>query len=253
MAPANPWFPNRPADRPPRARLFCIPFAGGAPTVFHGWQARFPADIEVCPLHFPGRGNRLREPSLRRMSSLIEQAAEAMAPLLNVPYAVLGHSLGALIGYELVVHLRQAGQAEPFLLIASGARGPHIPDPFPPLHHLPQDEFIRGMQERYGGIPEEILAEPDLVALLVPPLQADLELFETYRYTPGEPLGCPIATFGGRDDHRVGEDQYRSWQEVTTGPVNMTMFPGGHFFIQQQGPAVALATAQACERALAGA
>ncbi len=247
---SNPWLVTTGTPAPPRARLFCIPFAGGSPVVFRSWQAHFPADIQVCALNFPGRGNRLMEPSLRRMDTLVDEAAGALAPLLDVPYAILGHSLGALIGYELAVLLREKGHGEPFLLVASAARGPQLPDPYPPLHHLPTDQFIKGMQDRYGGIPEEILAEPDLLALLIPPLQADLELFETYRYEPRPPLSCPVAVFGGHDDHRLDDHQYRAWQKITTGPLTLTMVPGGHFFIQEQGPRVAAAVAAACGDAL---
>ncbi len=246
----NPWLVPAETPRPPRARVFCIPFAGGSPVVFHSWQEHFPADIQVCALNFPGRGNRLGEPSLRRMDALVAQAADAMAPLLDTPFAVLGHSLGALIGYELAAHLREQEQREPFLLVASAARGPQLPDPYPPLHHLPPDQFIQGMQDRYGGIPAEILAEPDLLAMLVPPLQADLELFETYRYEARPPLACPVAVFGGTGDHRLNEAQYRTWQEITTGQLTLTMVPGGHFFIQEQGPQVAAAVARACGDAL---
>ena len=250
MVGGNPWLTTADTTVPPRARLFCIPFAGGSPVVFRSWQEHFPADIQVCALNFPGRGNRMTEPSLRRMDTLVAQAADAMAPLLDVPFAILGHSLGALIGYELAVHLREKGHGDPFLLVASAARGPQLPDPYPPLHHLPRDQFIEGMQDRYGGIPREILNEPDLLALLIPPLQADLELFETYRYTPRPPFSCPVAVFGGNEDHRLDDLQYRAWQEVTTGPLTVTMVPGGHFFIQEQGSRVAAAVAAVCRDTL---
>jgi len=186
------------------------------------------------------------------MDELLAGMAGGMKPFLGVPYAVFGHSLGALIAYELVAHLRDKGHPLPVRLFASGARGVQIPDPNPPIHHLASDRFVEQMQIRYGGIPREVLAEPDLMAILLPPLQADLELFETYTFVPKLPLACPISVFGGLDDHRLSQEEYQAWRELTSAPIDVTMFEGGHFFIQQSGPEVARAVARILGQSLPG-
>lgn len=248
----NQWIARNKAVENPRARIFCIPFAGGTSAVFRAWQENFPADIEVCPLNLPGRGGRMREPSYRRMNDLLAGMADGITPFLDVPFAVLGHSLGALMAYELTAFLRRNGRPDPVRLFVCGARGAQIPDPYPPIHHLPPDRFVQQMQLRYAGIPAEVVAEPDLLALLLPPLQADLELFETYAYAPQPPLACPISVFGGRRDSRLDREQYQAWQELTEAPIAITMFEGGHFFIQEHGPAVARAAAGILVQSLSG-
>lgn len=252
-AATNPWLTRMKAVPAPRARVLCFPFAGGTSAVYRAWQDRFSADVEVCAVNFPGRGSRFTEPPIRRMDAMLDGLCSGLTPFLDRPFAVFGHSLGAVIAFEWCRLLPGRGLRSPLRLFASGARGPQLPDPYSPIHHLPPDEFVHQMQVRYAGIPAEILAEPDLLALLLPPLQADLELFETYAFRQGPALDFPVTVFGGRQDHRLDDRQYQAWRQVTTRPVDFAMFDGGHFFVQESAAEVASAVARTLARDLDGA
>lgn len=211
-------------------RLFCFPYAGSGASVFRGWSAEIAAGIEVCPIQFPGRENRWGEPPFTRMSSLVEALAEALWPLLDTPFAFFGHSMGALIGFELARHLRRKGGKEAAHLIASGARAPQLPDPDEPIHHLPDAALIERLL-KLRGIPGEVLGNDDLMKLLLPALRADLELCEMYRYTDEEPLNCRVSAYAGRHDQKAPSEDVAAWGAQTANEFSLRVFPGDHFFL----------------------
>lgn len=220
---------ERPGPRV-RVRLFCFPYAGGGASVFRAWQGHAPPEIQLCPVHLPGRGNRFTEPPRTRVEALVEQLAGEMTPYLDVPFAFFGHSMGALVGFELARHLRDLGQPLPEHLLVSGRRAPQYPRDKRPLHDLPEAEFqeeLRGL----NGTPDEILQHPELMELFAPILRADFELCETYDFREGEPLDCPVSAFGGLEDPDVSRDHLGGWRDHTRGPFRLRMFPGGHFFL----------------------
>jgi medium-chain acyl-[acyl-carrier-protein] hydrolase len=190
-----------------------------------------PAEVEVAALRLPGRENRLRETPLPDMDSLIEAIVAGTSGFFDRPYAVLGHSMGALVGFELVRRLRASKVDQPVLLIASGHRGPHLPYPDPPIRDLPRDEFIEQLR-RYNGTPNAALQSPELMDLMLPTLRADFSVCETYAYVDGPPLACPISAYGGLEDPDVGRSDLEAWKRHTSGAHVVRMFPGDHFFIQ---------------------
>lgn len=229
--PNDPWVVRSHREASPRLRLFCFPYAGGGASVFRGWaQAMSPA-LEVIPIQLPGRENRLREAPYSRLSSLLADAARALLPYLDVPFALFGHSVGALISFELARLLRREYQRAPVHLFVSAHRAPHRPDPNPPIHALPQAEFLRELR-RYKGTPEVILQNPELLELLVPNLRADFAIFETYIYKDDEPLLCPISAYGGLTDAEVRVADLEAWQEQTASRFTLRLFSGDHFYLQ---------------------
>ncbi|MBA2682586.1 MAG: thioesterase [Ktedonobacteraceae bacterium] len=211
-------------------RLFCFPYAGGSASLFREWSAFFPREIEVCAIQLPGRENRLAEPPLSEFEPLVQRLADAISPYLDKPCAFFGHSLGALVSFELARFLRQREGFCPVRLLVSAHRAPQLPDPHPPVYDLPLPEFLqtlRGLQ----GTPEEILHHEELMQLLLPTLRADFTLAETYRYVPDEPLACPCSAFGGLRDSHVSRAELAAWQQQTSSTFLVRMFPGDHFFL----------------------
>lgn len=185
-------------------------------------------------MQLPGRENRLREQPFRAMAPLVAALADQVEPLLDRPYCIFGHSMGALIAFELVRELRQRGLAEPARLFASGASAPQIPRDEPPLHALPDDEFVRQLTERYQGIPKEVLEHRELLDLVLPTLRADLAAIETYVYRDGPPLACGVSAFAGDQDSHVTPDELSAWSEVTSGPFESARFAGDHFYLHER-------------------
>ena len=235
---SNAWILGvrpRPAAR---RRLFCLPYAGGAASVFRSWAEMLPADVEVCPVQLPGRGSRFREAPFRKVADLVPALAEGLLPLLDLPFALFGHSMGAVVAFELARELRRRGEVAPVLLALSGHQAPLRPDAEPPFSHLPDAEFLEEVRRRYDGIPPEVLAEEELLQLLLPVLRADIQVLETYAYVKEPPLDCPISCFGGEDDPHVSLADLEAWRDETCGPLQVRTFPGGHFFVESARAAV---------------
>jgi medium-chain acyl-[acyl-carrier-protein] hydrolase len=224
------WFVvTRPVERP-RLRLFCFPYAGGSAVIFHRWPDGLPGDVEIRALQLPGRSFRLAEPPLPRLDRVLDAIEPVITPLLDLPFAFFGHSMGALIAFELARRLRRRGQPEPACLLMSGRRGPDVFDTEPPICALPEDKFLAALSRRHGA-PAELLQNPELIELVMPSLRADFELLETHAYVDEEPLRCPITIFGGKGDTGVPIAHLEAWGAHTREPLRMHLLPGGHFFL----------------------
>mgnify|MGYP001615144830 CR=1 FL=1 len=228
----NPWLV---VPRPiPRAelRLFCFPYAGSGAVVYRTWPNDLPPEVEMCAIQLPGREHRFRETPLRNLDEAVTALAQALQSHWDLPFAFFGHSLGGLIGFELAHYLREQGARVPIQLFISARRAPHLPEPLPPIHALPDAEFLVQLQNRYGGIPQAILQAPDLLNAMLPLLRADFTLFEKYVYRSRSPLVCPITVFGGEHDQIVGREDLAAWQEHTTDAFSLRMLEGDHFFVR---------------------
>jgi len=210
-------------------RLFCFPYAGGGDSIFRSWQENLSEMIEVCPVQLPGRGSRIKEPACTEMNQLVRSAGDALARHLDKPFAFFGHSMGALIGFELARHLRSEYGTEPVHLFVSGRCSPQtMSEPFDPeLLNSELAQMLRGC----NGTPEEVLEDPELMELVLPIIRADLALCKSYIYTAGLPFSFSITAFGGLDDHGVPRHCIEGWREHTTGPFVLRMLRGDHFFL----------------------
>ena len=232
--PTQKWI-QRPVPRPSATlRLFCFPYAGIGASIFRTWAAEFPAHVELCLMQPPGREGRFMEPAFHEISPMADSAAAAIAPHLSMPYIVFGHSLGALVSFEVLRRLRSRGLPMPAHLFVSAHRAPQFPNPHPPLRQLADPEFIDHVSREYDGIPRAVLDNPDLVELMLPSLRADFTVFETYQWTAEPPFDLPISAFGGLKDRRVRESELTGWSERTNGPFRLEMFDGDHFFLQSR-------------------
>jgi len=219
-----------------RLRLICLPPAGGGASRYRNWPAHLPDEVEVVSIQLPGRENRFTEQPIEAMDQLVSVLLEELASLCARPFALFGHSMGALIAFELARGLRPGGVA-PVHLFASGCRAPHLPSRSPDWHTLPDPEFIAKI-ESLGGIPPELLAERSFLDTMLPTLRSDCALSETYVCRPQPPLGCPVSAFGGLVDEEVFPEDVRAWSRHTTGRFRAHLLPGDHFFVNSALPDV---------------
>lgn len=229
MSMRTPWLVNWKPNRTASVRLFCFPYAGGGDSIFRSWQQALGNVIEVCPVLLPGRGSRSREPPCTEINQLVRDMGQALAAYLDKPFALFGHSMGALIAFELARHMIRDYSAQPVHLFVSGRCSPQtISEPLEPkLFDFELPEMLR----RNNGTPEEVLENPELMELVAPVLRADVALCNSYVYTPKPPFRFPITAFGGLDDHGVLRRYIEGWREHTTGPFVLRMLPGDHFFL----------------------
>lgn len=230
-SPAERWLAYREPNPRARLRLFCFPYAGGGASVYRGWGTSLPGDIEVCPVQLPGRESRLREPPYTHVEALLQALTEVLPPYLDLPFAFFGHSMGALIAFELVRELRRRGGPQPVHLFVSGRRSPEVPAREEPIHDLPEPEFLEKIRE-LNGTPEEVLQHAELMRLLLPILRADFSINENYAFVPGDPLEMGISAFGGLGDEEVTREDLAAWAQHTRGRFRQRMLPGDHFFLQ---------------------
>jgi medium-chain acyl-[acyl-carrier-protein] hydrolase len=226
------WFDVTSPRPGVRLRLFCFHHAGGAAQMFNTWQRKMVPDIEVCAVQMPGRWNRLKEAPLRSIALMVKTVAGAIEPLLDRPYAIFGHSLGAAVGFELIHALAEMGARLPVQFFASGRNAPHRPSAIGPLHQLPEAQFIEALRDSYAPLPQQILDDPDMGPIFLNVLRADLEAIETYRYTPKAAFSVPITAMGGRRDPAVSEAHLEAWGELTTSNFTLRMFEGDHFYVR---------------------
>jgi surfactin synthase thioesterase subunit len=221
----------RGTPRPGAPRLFCFPHGGGSPAEYVRWAGAL-TGVEVHVLHLPGRGARLAEPPLADLESLVDAVVDRVA-LGPGRFAFFGHSLGALVAYEVTRALRALGRPLPEHLVVSGFPAPPVAEPDTAVHELPDAELVAEVARRHGGVPPEVLGDPVLRAMVAGPLRADHRVLHGYRWRPSPPLDVPITAYGGRED-RVTEAELRAWADLTTGPTAVRMFPGGHFYLRER-------------------
>lgn len=241
------WIFGRQPRPEARVRLFCFPYAGGGASIYRGWQALLPEAIEVCPVQLPGRENRIKEAPYTRVEPLVEALVPALAPLMDRPFALFGHSMGALIAFELARALRRANAPLPIHLFAVALPAPHLR--WPARHDLPREELLM-LIRRYSATPEAVLQDEELLDRhILPLLRADFAITDAYAHTNEPPLALPFSVFGGAQDAVVPAEALPEWAAHSTYPLAQRMFEGGHFFPAADREAVARAISEALREA----
>lgn len=230
------WLAYHKPNPAAKLSLFCFPYAGGAATMFQQWRLSLPNTIEVCPVQLPGRGHRISEPRFTSLGPLVEFLAEEMRDYLNRPFAFFGHSMGALVSFELARLLRREGRRQPVHLFVSGCDAPQVNAP-KQIYDLAEPELIEELR-LMNGTPQEVLAHAELMDLMIPIIRDDLSACQTYEYLPEPPLSCDITALGGLQDPGVSEESVNAWREQTTGSFAIKMIEGDHFFIHNAVPQV---------------
>ncbi|MEU0372872.1 alpha/beta fold hydrolase [Streptomyces sp. NPDC006283] len=235
--PAGPWY-RCPAPRPAaRLRLLCFPHGGGTAAAYRHWPALLPDGVELHAAQYPGHADRITEPLHSDLHTLADQAADAARPLTHGPYALYGHSLGALVAHETALRLQAAGHP-PLRLVVSGMPAPHLVRPG--AVHRAGDSALIAELRRLEGFPDELLAHPDMVDIVLRTARADYALAETYRPRPQALLHTPITVHRATEDPELTAAEAAGWRSATTGPVREQTFPGGHFHLAQDPAPVLL-------------
>lgn len=227
------WITLNGAGRSPKFRLFCFHHAGGNSQVFRNWHQELPTSVQVGAIELPGHGLRFSEPVLDRWQPVVLGITEHLLPLLDLPYVLFGHSMGALLAFETARALQRAGLPKPRALFVSGRGAPHRPRKRPPIHALPEAQFLQALRE-YNGCPPEVLASRELLDLFMPILRADFAIGETYSFSPGGLLDHPVRVLIGQDDGMVDADDLARWSEITVADTTQHVFAGGHFYLQAE-------------------
>ncbi|MBN1411856.1 MAG: thioesterase [Spirochaetales bacterium] len=226
----NPWLKYMVPKPSAKLRLFCFPHAGGAASFFRTWSCLLGEQIEILPVQLPGRENRLSEPNYTSMKSLVEDLAEVIFPYLNLPFAFFGHSMGALISFELASHLQRLGNGNPEWIFLSACRSPATIASAQKLSGLKDTEFIEEFK-KLEGLPGEILDSYDAMEFFLPIIRSDVRLFESFHYRGNGPVCCGVTVLGGEDDHTVSAHELESWRQYTSGEFDAHHFKGKHFYI----------------------
>lgn len=223
------WIVRYRPDAQARMRLFCFSYAGGGASVFRSWPDLLPPEVEVCGVQLPGHEHRLGEPAYTRLAPLVQALADAISPYLDRPFAFFGHSMGALVSFELTRQLRRTSDRHPVCLYLGAYRAPHLPNPNVKISQLPLEVFKVIL--RADGTPERILQNEELMQAMLPTLRADFELCETYEYKEEPPLRCPFALFGGSEDVRISAADLEAWRIHSNETCSLSLLPGSHFFL----------------------
>lgn len=225
------WLPYYRPKTQAHVKLFCFPYAGGGASIYRSWSSFLPPEVELCSVQLTGRENRLLDKPATNIYQLVEELAVVLNPLfMESRFAFFGHSMGALISFELARYLRRVYRREPVYLFVSARKAPQLPNEEPLRHLLPEAEFLEEVR-RLNGTPEAVLQNPELLNLLLPLLRADFAVCDAYIYQDDEPLSCPITAFGGLQDHDISKEDLSAWKRQTEGAFTQRFIPGNHFFL----------------------
>ncbi len=218
-------------------RLFCFPHAGGTADLFTRWIKIIDPAIDLVFVQYPGRASRFREPPIVSMQSMVSRLAEALAPMFDRPFAFFGHSMGALIAFELArsIDARGAGLERLFLSACPA------PQRVKPLRHAQSmtDQEVTDLLTSMGGTPPAVLENAELLRLVIPFVRSDFELVDSYPYRPGPRLKIPFSLCFGSSDPETDPVDTGLWGELTEAECVKRIFEGDHFFINTEASGIA--------------
>jgi surfactin synthase thioesterase subunit len=230
MTRTSPWLACRLRRPEAPVRLFCFPHSGGSVGEYVRWADLLPG-VEVWGVQLPGRGARAEEAPFTRVDALVDTLVGAVD--FGTRFAFFGHSLGALVAFETARRLRERGRPPPEWLFLSAAPAPQLPPRGIPASHLDEDGLLTALEPTYGELAVELREDPELRELILPGLRADLLLVESYRHEARAPLDSGMTVLGGtRDD--LTRDALEAWRVHATGPFQLHLLPGGHFYLREQ-------------------
>jgi medium-chain acyl-[acyl-carrier-protein] hydrolase len=225
----SPWLPLSQTGSDVRLRLFCFPYAGRGASVYSGWREQVPPSIQLCPVQLPGREDRLGESPFESLEPLLVELLKNLRAYLDVPFAFFGHSLGALLSFELARLVRR--EQRPLVhVFLSGRAAPGFDHSARGRHMLSDDELLyelKGMNGTSGAL----LSNLELMRLMLPTIRADFAICERAVHRPEPPLACPITVFGGMHDPEANEGDLKPWGRETSNLFTLHMYAGDHFFL----------------------
>ncbi|MGQ4451198.1 thioesterase II family protein [Streptomyces griseus] len=227
------WIRRWSGGAAPRFTLICLPHAGGSAGFYRPWAALLPPEVELLAIQYPGREDRFEDPEAVSMAELAGAVADSVAPLLDRPYALFGHSMGSAVAWELAHELRRRELPGPRRLFASGRAAPGTA--VTGQLHRQNDDVLSAELVRLGGTSQEVLDDPGLRSLVFTAVRHDYRIIETYRPPERPPLSCPLHVLTGDTDPELGTERIREraggWADLTTARTEVRVFPGDHFYL----------------------
>jgi len=226
----NKWFIYPKPNPKASLRLFCFPYGGSGASAFSSWIKDVPSEMEICLIQLPGRENRIRESPFSQLLSLVKNLASAF-PVQRIPFAFYGHSMGALISFELTREFRRNNQMSPIHLFFAAHGAPHYSGKIAHILANGSDFEVIQQLNRVGDVPNWLIENKKLREIFFSILRADMRMLINYTYSPEMPLNCPISVFGGVQDLWVTKEQLLAWKEYTSSSFSLEMLEKNHFFI----------------------
>lgn len=218
-------------------KVICFPYAGGSKYSYRFLSTNIPPGVTLCPLDYPGRGARANEPLYTDLNAIVDDAFRSVRSLIDdEPYAIYGHSMGALVGYLVTRNILENQLSCPGHLFLTGRQAPTVVNPDEPVHTLPKPDFLEKVKE-LGGLPKEISDNAELMDFFEPVLRADFKALENFSYTHNGPIDIPVDVIIGMSE-KVTAEEAKAWQKETTLPLGFRQFPGDHFFILDHAPRI---------------
>lgn len=227
----NKWVVRYSKKTSVKSRLFCFPYAGGSAGMYKNWIQHF-EETEIVAIQLPGRSNRFSEACIDNLDTCVFEVLNSLKCLLDKPFAFFGHSLGAIIAYEVLRKIPEKQHRNCLQLFVSGRIAPDLNSPNPKISHLPNDQFKKVLKQ-YEGTDIELLKNNDLMDVLIPMLRSDFKMIETYDHHHNTPLKTSITALSGKDDLFVDYDAVSEWQRFSEKPLAHHSFDGNHFFVDK--------------------
>jgi surfactin synthase thioesterase subunit len=217
-------------------QMLCLPHAGGSASFYYPVSRALAPSVEVLSVQYPGRQDRRHEPLIGSVPELTDQIVAAVRATVDRPLAVFGHSMGATLGFEVVRLLEGAGM-QVSVLFVSGRRAPSTPREEPDYRQYTDADIIRELRS-LNGTEGNLLHDDETLQMILPSVRNDYLVIRDYRFVPGPPLRCPVVALNGEEDPKVTAAEAEAWREHTSGPFDLQMFPGGHFYLISQAASV---------------
>lgn len=232
---------------PAPMELVCLPFAGAGAAFFRPWRRETPEWLRLTTPQLPGREERFSEEPHRDVRAAVGEILPSLTRTRDGSLAIFGHSLGAVLAYELTCALEDQGVPVAHLVVSGS------PDPWRPREDaatgLDDAEFLRRVRE-FAGYSHPALEHPEMRDLLLPTLRADVAMHEGYVATRRTRLRAPVTALRGASDALVGSDDMATWADITLGPFAMVEVPGGHMYLADAGPSIVRTIADALSQGI---
>ncbi|MPQ34068.1 thioesterase [Clostridium estertheticum] len=225
------WFCIPKPNPNAKIRLFCFPYAGGMPEIYYSWLNELSNQIELVVIKYPGHVPGSSETLYTNLTTLSKELAQILSRNTDKKYAFFGHSMGALISFELATQLNIIGAKAPEYLFLAAKNPPDIPVEQPPIYEMTMEEIIQ-LARSYNALPEEVLGNHELLKLIIPILKADFEMIEKWSINEDfKPLNTPMCVFSGINDSLGLPKNMAEWQKYTKSEFKMIKVPEQHYFI----------------------
>lgn len=219
-----------------RINLFCLPYAGGSRSAYYQYAKISPDNLSIVPIELPGRGARFSEPPLTDIHLMVNDVFKQIRRQLDHPYAIYGHSMGAILGYLLARKIEAERLNPPLHLFFTGSGGPSMLKKERKLFELERPALAKALKEM-GGMPDDILNNDHHLDIFLPILRADFRAMETFEYVQREKLNIPLSVITGSEEG-ISLEKIEAWRKETIATVDIRKLPGNHFFIFEYGSAV---------------